>query len=204
MTRLTILAALVGVLVSGLALSLPSPVVAGYDEAVAAYERGDHTTALREFRSLANQGNALAQFNLGFMYSNGQGVPWNDTQAVKWYRKAAEQGLAVAQHHLGGMYTRGEGVPQNHVEAVKWYRKAAEQGNSDAQNNLGTIYDKGKGVPQDYAEAYFWYSLAAMNGDDLAVIIRNRTAKKLTASQVSAIQQRTLSWKPCGKDRPCP
>ncbi len=187
-----------------LAVALPSPVAAGFDEGAAAYERGDHTTALREFRPLANQGNGLAQFNLGLMHSNGQGVPWNDTLAVKWYRKAAEQGLAVAQHHLGVMYGQGRGVAQNHVEAVKWYRKAAEQGFALAHAILGYMYQEGQGVPQNYAEAYFWYSLAAMNGDDLAVIIRNRTAKKLTASQVSAIQQRTLSWKPCGKDRPCP
>ncbi len=55
---------------------LATPAWAGiYDEGAAAYERGDYETALREFRPLAEQGNALAQHNLGVMYDNGQGVP---------------------------------------------------------------------------------------------------------------------------------
>jgi TPR repeat protein len=43
------------------------------------------------------QGFAVAQFNLGVMYSDGQGVPQNDAEAVRWYRLAAEQGHAGAQ-----------------------------------------------------------------------------------------------------------
>ena len=43
------------------------------------------------------QGDADAQFNLGFMYDNGRGVAQNDAEAVRWYRKAAEQGDAGAQ-----------------------------------------------------------------------------------------------------------
>ncbi|MDP4855337.1 MAG: SEL1-like repeat protein, partial [Schleiferiaceae bacterium] len=43
----------------------------------------------------ADQGYAQAQYNLGIMYANGQGVPKSDKEAVKWYRKAAEQGDAM-------------------------------------------------------------------------------------------------------------
>ena len=56
---------------------------ADYDDALAAYERGDYATALQEFRPLAEQGDAKAQFNLGFMYDNGKGVPENDAEAAK-------------------------------------------------------------------------------------------------------------------------
>ncbi len=45
---------------------------AGLDEGVAAFKRGDYATALREFRVLAAQGDADAQFNLGTMYEKGQ------------------------------------------------------------------------------------------------------------------------------------
>ena len=68
-----------------------------------AYERGDFVAALREFRTLAEQGHAEAQFQVGFMYSVGRGVPEDDAEAVKWYRKAAEQGNAAAQYNLGAM-----------------------------------------------------------------------------------------------------
>jgi len=55
---------------------------------------------------LAEQGSAEAQYNLGLMYANGDGVPQNDEEAVRWYRLAAEQGDANAQFNLGGMYRR--------------------------------------------------------------------------------------------------
>jgi hypothetical protein len=46
----------------------------------------------------AKGGDADAQFNLGVMYDNGEGVPEDDAEAVKWYRRAAEQGFAEAQY----------------------------------------------------------------------------------------------------------
>ena len=45
-----------------------------------------------------------AQYNLGVMYDNGEGVPQDYKEAVKWYRLAAEQGNANAQTNLGNMY----------------------------------------------------------------------------------------------------
>ena len=105
-----ILAALVGVLVCGAALSLPSPAAAGFDEGVAAHERGDYATALREFRPLAERGLAEAQANLGMMFEKGQGVPQSHAEAVKWYRRSANRGSVVAQNGLGYMYDKGQGV----------------------------------------------------------------------------------------------
>ena len=43
------------------------------EDAAAAEARGDYATALRLFRPLANQGNAVAQFSLGVMYDKGTG-----------------------------------------------------------------------------------------------------------------------------------
>ena len=81
----------------------------------------------------ANQGHAGAQYNLGVMYEQGQGVAQNNVEAVRWYRKAADQGHAQAQFNLGCMYAEGQGVAQSDVEAVRWYRKAADQGYAQAQ-----------------------------------------------------------------------
>jgi len=55
-------------------------------------------------RANANAGDARAQFNLGYAYYLGRGVPQDDAQAVTWYRQAAEQGHAIAQYNLGVMY----------------------------------------------------------------------------------------------------
>jgi tetratricopeptide (TPR) repeat protein len=117
-----------------------------------AYAAGEYAEAVKWYRLAAEQGDAVAQFNLGNMYNNGEGVPQKSAEAVKWYRLAAEQGYAVAQFNLGNMYRIGNGVPENDAEALKLYRLAAEQGDAQAQVNLGFIYDNGRGVPQDGAE----------------------------------------------------
>ena len=88
---------------------------------------------------LAEQGNAMAQFNLGHMYANGYGVPENDKTAVKWFTKAAEQGLAEGQFNLGAMYDFGDGVPQNDKTAVKWYTLASYNGSEVARENKDAV-----------------------------------------------------------------
>jgi uncharacterized protein len=115
---------------------------AGFDDANSAYERGDYLKAYKEIKSLAEQGYAKAQCNLGVLYAKGQGVVQSYSEAVKWFRKAAEQGYADAQYNLAVMYYTGEGVPMDEVEAVKWLLKAAEQGNVDAKEFLQEIYAK--------------------------------------------------------------
>jgi len=94
----------------------------------AAYERGDYKTAHREFLKAAKLGHANAQFILGEMYANGEGVPKDDVEAMRWYRKAAEQGYVTAQFYLGLMYASGEGVPRDRIEAYMWVNLAAVQG----------------------------------------------------------------------------
>jgi TPR repeat protein len=136
-----------------------------YQKGLKAYYKDDYATALREWRPLAEQGNAHAQFGLGLMYRLGQGVPQDDKEAVNWFRKSAEQGNALAQDNLGYMYRLSLGVPQDDKEAVNWWRKSAEQGNALAQFNLGLMYRQGLGVPQDDKEAVNWYRKSAEQGN---------------------------------------
>jgi uncharacterized protein len=119
---------------------------------------------LEELRSNAEKGDAVAQFNLGQSYMQGEGVQKDPAEAVKWWREAAEQGFAKAQNNLGAAYANGEGVPKDDVEAVKWFRKAAEQGDMLAQDSLGVYYSSGKGIPKDKIEAFKWYRKAAEQG----------------------------------------
>ena len=91
---------------------------------------------LRELRLLiykAEQGDATSQFELGYMYSNGQGVLQDYKTAFKWFTLAAEQKHSDAQYGLGFMCSNGHGVPQDYKTAIKWYTLAAEQKHSDAQ-----------------------------------------------------------------------
>ena len=102
---------------------------ADYQKGLDAYTKKDYATALREWKPLAEQGNARAQHNLGQMYRRGDGVPQDDKTAVKWYRLAAEQGLARAQYNLGQMYAFGTGVLKDYVYAHMWGNIAATNGN---------------------------------------------------------------------------
>ena len=88
------------------------------------------------YRQAAEQGLALAQDNLGWMYGTGTGVPHDDTQAVYWFRKAAEQGFANAQNNLGMMYQRGLGVEQDYEQAIHWFRQAGAQEHEAARESL--------------------------------------------------------------------
>ncbi len=177
-----------------LLVALVGPVRAGFDEGVAAFERGDYATALKEFRPLAEQGNADGQFNLGLMYDLGRGVTQSYAEAWKWYRLAAEQGNAEAQNNLGYMFDKGEGVPQDYAEALRWYRKAAEQGDAVGQYNLGLMYGKGNGVPQDYVQAHMWFNLAAKQGDETGREDRDVTARIMTPADLSKAQAMAREW----------
>ena len=169
---------------------------AGFEEGETAYKKKDYTTALRELRPLAEQGDAAAQFYMAKMYANGYGVPEDDAEAVKWCRKAAEQGHTNAQGNLGIMYYTGTGVAKDAVEAVEWFRKAAEQGHTNAQGNLGAMYAKGDGVAKDDVTAYFWFSLAVAQGNENASRNRDAIAKQMTATQIAEAQDRVRKWKP--------
>jgi ankyrin repeat protein len=94
------------------------------------------TKGLSEPEQRARQGDAAAQYTLGKMYADGNGVPYDYRKAVEWYRKAADQGYAEAQYSLGKMYEHGLDVPRDGRKAVEWYRKAAAQGNEYAQGDV--------------------------------------------------------------------
>jgi uncharacterized protein len=81
-----------------------------FEKGKVAYDRGDYQVALKEWLPLAEQGHAAAQYNLGQMYRNGNGVAQDYAEAVRWYRLAAEQGYANAQNNIGVMYDNGNGV----------------------------------------------------------------------------------------------
>lgn len=80
----------------------------------------DYTKAEQCFRNAAEQGNVLAQFNLGMMCFQGNGIAKNYEEAAKWFRRASDQGNAPAQCMLGALYVEGLGVSKDYVQAYKW------------------------------------------------------------------------------------
>lgn len=150
---------------------------ADYQKGLDAYDAGNYTMAISEYKKLAEKGDAASpltqnlQHLIGSMYNEGKGVTKDDGEAVKWWRKAAEQGYADAQVDLGTAYMNGRGVILDHAEAMKWWRMAAEQGVTEALSKIGAVYYKGRGVTKNYVEAMKWYRKAGEQGDALAQTI---------------------------------
>ena len=85
-----------------------------------------------DMETLANQGDADAQFELGVMYDNGDGVEQDSTKAAYWYEKAVEQGNMHAQFYLAHSYYHGTGVTQDQQKACNLLKAAAAQGHRAA------------------------------------------------------------------------
>ena len=125
--------------------------------------------AFKYYKDAAEQGDAVAQNKLGYMYENGCGVPENYDTAMKWHQKAKKQGHVDAFADIGHLISyrksvENETYSDDYDEELRKCKEAAEQGDSVSQYNLGYKYHYGKGVQQDYAEAVKWYRKAAAQG----------------------------------------
>ena len=96
-------------------------------------------TEAERLRTLADQGDAAAQNELGVSYFEGQIVPRDDAQAFLWIGRAARQGLPEAQTNLARLYEQGRGTAKNTEQAMYWYSRAAEQGYPAAAQRLNEL-----------------------------------------------------------------
>lgn len=142
------------------------------------------TKDLSLYQQKANNNDPTAQYYLGQMYRQGNGVAKNMANAVHWYHQAAEQGNVLAQYNLGWMYDVGDEIEPNVEKMLKWYRQAAEKGNQHAAFNLGARYYSGDGVTKDFIKTYYWFDLAMNNGNIKAKKWRDKISKRMTLEQI--------------------
>lgn len=154
----------------------------------------DDKRAVQKMKMAAEAGSAKAQYRLGFMYLNGQGVQRDEAEAAKWFRKLAEKGRASAQYHLGVMHHNGQGVRRNIAEALKWFRKSAEQGIAEAQAMLAVMYLKGQGVAQDYVRSRMWLHIAVAAGHKTARTASDYIETIMTPEQIAESQRLVHEW----------
>ena len=96
-----------------LLLSINALAQAEFNAAYEAAQAGDYKQAVSLWTVLAEQGDPVAQYTLGWMYESGQGVVQNVQQAVYWYEKSAAQKNVSAQYVLASMYDQGDGLIEN-------------------------------------------------------------------------------------------
>ncbi len=71
-----------------------------------------------------------AQYMLGILYFNGDGVEKDLVRSAQWYRKAAENGHESAQYELVLCYLYGDGVEANTDEAIHWFKAGSALGDT--------------------------------------------------------------------------
>ena len=146
----------------------------------------------------AEQGKVTAQWQLGYLFEVGAGLPKDLAKAVALYQKAAGQGFAQAQCFMGDLYRDGKGVPKDVGKAIELFEKAASQGLAQARNNLARLYETGTGVKQNLPKAVEFYQEASDQGlararytlGSLYVTGKERLVKTL-AKQLSCMEKPT-------------
>ena len=116
----------------------------------------------------AEQGNAGSQYNIGNMFTKGNGTNMDLKQALGWYEKAASQGHIKAAYKLGLAHYEGSGVGKNGKQALKWLSVAADDGYAPAQYYLGKIHAEGNGTRRNYRKALEWFTKSVDGGFDQA------------------------------------
>ncbi|MEJ2179575.1 MAG: tetratricopeptide repeat protein, partial [Gammaproteobacteria bacterium] len=135
-----------------------------YNQGLQAYDIGDYQDAYAIWEGLAEEGNAIAQFNIAHMHEVGEGVEKNAVEALKWYQRAAGQGYAEAQNNLGILYSNGIGAPRDQKQSAYWTEMAANQGLPNAQFQMGVKHNTGRGVDKDDRKAFEWFLKSASSG----------------------------------------
>ncbi len=157
----------------------------------------DNQQAANWFQKAAAQGSSSAQYNLGRMYADGEGVRRNYRQAARWFTEAAGQGNQRAQLQLAKLYELGAGVPKDPREAMSLWVSLAESGWPAAQFEVAKMYRKGERVGKDLVQSYKWASLAAKNPQYLAAkVLLEILAGKMTAGQVAEARRQVSQWQP--------
>lgn len=155
-----------------------------------AYLRGDFDLALRRFGEAAEDGHPLAQWKLGRMYQDGDGVAADALKAFRYFTDVALGSgdeppnsanapfvayalVAIGKYYLTGI--EGTDIRQNSAKARKIFRYAASYyGNAEAQYNLGLMFADGTGGTQDKRMAARWLKLAAEKGQHKAQALLGR------------------------------
>ncbi len=165
-----------------LAVMLALPVTAqDFHKGWAAYKRGGPATALRERRSLAERRHAETQYNLGFIYANGE--------------KGVSRGYAAALPVVAQDFNRGLEAynRKNYAAALEEWLPLAENGHARAQHEVGRMYFLGYGVSQNAVKAYMWVYLAGTLEAKWKLHLAT-IASPMTPAQIAEAQRLAREW----------
>ncbi len=170
--------------------------------------------AVQSLEYAAENGHPLAQWKLGRMYAEGEGVAHNDLKAFEYFRRIADSHaddnpdaresrfVANAFVALGQYYMQG--IPNSEVKkdperAREMFAYAASYfRDPDAQYYLARLYLDGVGAPHDPRTAARWFGLSAHKG--LCKSQAMLGAMLFTGDHVPRQAARGLMWLTLAKD----
>ncbi len=182
-----------------------------FEDGVVAYNIKDYEKAMAHWRVAANDGHGESQFNLGYMFENGQGVERSIERAIFWYEKAIQQGYAEAgprRQLLKGKSAVVVPEPthkrQNEPRDIQDMPRVSAEIITDkapdtipqkpmSREALARMYFTGTGVKKSYKTAVRLYEEAANQGDLSA---QNQLAVLYTYGLygVERSQQKSAHW----------
>ena len=119
---------------------------------------------LTDLTNRADNGDAIAQNNLGYNYLYGlKGIPKDIEKAIHYLNAAAEQEQVNAMTTVGWTYFTGEyGAPKDNEQAIYWNQRASDLGCATASYNMGFFYYSGfVGLDQNLTIAKKYWLLSA-------------------------------------------
>lgn len=120
---------------------------------------------VQEIQDLAEKGDFLAQYALGWMYFSGRCMPNSARQAMVWFQKSADQGFADAQRWVGILQAYHRSIdPEWRKKRIEWYQKAADKGQIKAQISLAQEYRRRSHDFYSPELANLWYEKSAKQG----------------------------------------
>lgn len=175
--------------------------VAQLQKGLSLMQAGQKEQAASLIRLSANQGQPAAQYYLGHMYENGDGVQADSLQARKLTEMAAQSGHRIAMYDVALYYIEGKGgVDINMNTAAQWFRKAADYGMVDAQYNLAVLHERGTGVARNLAESYVWFTIAGANGDQDSAQRAEQIKAMLAGDELGRAEARIAGFRPAQID----
>ena len=177
-------------------------------------KEGDTHKAIVSLEYAAENGHPLAQWKLGRMYAEGDGVAHDDLKAFDYFRRIADSHaddnpdtpqarfvanafVALGQYYLAGI--PNSAVKRDPDRAREMFGYAASYfRDPDAQYYLARLYLKGTGAPQDPRTAARWFGLSAQKGQCEAQAMLG--AMLFEGDHVPRQAARGLMWLALAKD----
>lgn len=159
-----------------------------FEQGMNALLDGNYAEAYCIWKPLAQRGHAEAQYNIGWLYANGNGLNVDPRLAVQWWQKAATQGHVDAQFAVGMAYITGEGLKKDLKVAMHWFIAAALQEQEDAREILQLLSaDPSLDILRDFPQllSFNWFGQPASIRKDAINVRKSPSTRGKILSQLN-------------------